>query len=79
MTPWEREQAIEAAIARATIDREIEAGAAPALRTSQVVRELCAAPFWPGRCCEAAQKIECVCAAAWRCPTHGEHHHGTHD
>ncbi len=30
-------------------------------------------------CCTAAVRLPCVCAVAWRCPTHGETHYGTHD
>jgi hypothetical protein len=33
----------------------------------------------PKACCEKAETINCVCAQAWRCPEHGEMHHGTHD
>lgn len=33
----------------------------------------------PIACCEQAQFIPCVCAYAFRCPVHGDRHHGTHE
>lgn len=31
------------------------------------------------RCCEHAAIVECVCRVSFRCPTHGQHCHGSHD
>jgi hypothetical protein len=36
-------------------------------------------PEMPGRCCEQATTLPCVCYASWQCPTHGSTHIGTHD
>lgn len=33
----------------------------------------------PFRCCEKAVQISCVCAWAWKCPSHGERHIGSHE
>lgn len=30
-------------------------------------------------CCEKAVPTFCVCTWSFRCPEHGERHHGTHD
>ncbi|MEK6880479.1 MAG: hypothetical protein AABY22_12760 [Nanoarchaeota archaeon] len=30
-------------------------------------------------CCKQAQKMDCVCWEAYKCPVHGEKHKGTHD
>lgn len=33
----------------------------------------------PGKCCERATVLPCVCAYSWTCPDHGDTHVGSHD
>jgi hypothetical protein len=37
------------------------------------------APEAPGRCCERAERVQCVCRASWSCATHGTTCVGSHD